>query len=72
MAHTNDMESFWDLLKRGHYGIYHYMSAKHLHRYVNALAFRRNTAQIGGMGFIGRAVGRLAGKRLACKGLIHA
>ena len=39
MAHTNGIESFWALLKRGHYCIYHYMSAKHLHRNVKSFPF---------------------------------
>ena len=34
MAHTNGMESFWAMLKRGYHGVYHQFSVKHLHRYV--------------------------------------
>ena len=41
MAHTNGIESFWALLKRGYVGIYHHISTKHL-RYVTECSTRFN------------------------------
>jgi transposase-like protein len=39
-VHTNTAESFFCLLKRGHYGTFHQISKKHLHRYCNEFCFR--------------------------------
>jgi transposase len=40
--HTNTIEGFWSLLKRGISGVYHSVSEKHLQRYLNEYAFRYN------------------------------
>ena len=41
-AHTNGIESFWAMLKRGYHGTYHQMSPKHLDRYVGEFSGRHN------------------------------
>ncbi len=42
MAHTNGLESFWALLKRGYQGTYHHISPEHLHRYIAEFQHRHN------------------------------
>ena len=37
--HTNNVENFWSLLKRGIYGIYDQVNPKHLHKYSDEFAF---------------------------------
>lgn len=41
-AHTQGVESFWSMLKRGYVGVYHKMSEKHLQRYVDEYVGRHN------------------------------
>ena len=45
-VHTNTIESFWSMLKRGIYGIYHHVSPKHLDKYVDEFEFRCNSKHI--------------------------
>jgi transposase-like protein len=41
-AHTNTIEGFWALLKRGIIGQYHHVTDKHLNRYIDEFCFRYN------------------------------
>lgn len=44
--HTNTVEGFFSLLKRGIIGIYHYVSPKHLQRYCDEFSYRYNTRNV--------------------------
>ena len=41
-VHTNNIENFWSLIKRGISGVYHAVSPKYLQSYLNEYAFRYN------------------------------
>lgn len=64
MAHTNGMESFWSLLKRGYIGTYHKISPKHLGRYVAEFSGRHNIRTSDTVAQMGSLVRGMVGKRL--------
>ena len=63
-AHTNGLESFWSMLKRGYNGTFHHISPKHLHRYVDEFSGRHNERPMDTIDQIAAVVRRSAGKRL--------
>ena len=71
-AHTNGLESFWSMLKRGYYGIYHRMSPKHWSKYVAEFVHRRNIRGRGTMEKMSHLVRWMIGKRLRYRDLITA
>lgn len=66
--HTNTIENFWALLKRGIYGIYHQISDKHVERYLAEFAGRFNERRVSSQArfekFLSQAEGRLTYKNL--------
>ena len=75
-VHTNGIENFWSLLKRGVNGTYVSVEPFHLYRYVDEQAFRFNTRKDGAGDIItdaerfGLAISQIVGKRLTYKALI--
>ncbi len=69
-AHTNGIESFWSLLKRGYVGTYHQLSDKHLQRYVDEFSGRHNIRGMGTLDQMDRIARGLVGKRLKYQDLV--
>jgi len=69
--HTNTIEGFWSLLRRGIYGIYHSVSSKHIERYLDEFAQRyttRNDTEVDRFNFfLSQCNGRLKYKDLISK-----
>lgn len=62
--HTNTVEGYFSLLKRGIVGVYHHVSAAHLKRYVGEFDFRYNTRGVSDMNRAMLAAEGIKGKRL--------
>ncbi len=62
--HVNTAESFFAILKRGHYGVFHSFSKQHLFRYCNEFAFRWNHRKVSDGERMIEAIKRAEGKRL--------
>ena len=63
--HTNGLENFWSLLKRGIHGTYVSIEPFHLFRYLDEQTFRYNNRKnIGDQQPFELAMGNVAGKRL--------
>ena len=66
-AHTNTVESYFAILKRGIVGTFHHVSATHLKRYVGEFDFRyneRTALGVDDMERFSRALNGIVGKRL--------
>lgn len=66
MAHTQEIESHWAMLKRG----YHKVSPEHLDRYVNEFAGRHNQREDDTVGQMAAVFRGMVGKRLKYGDLI--
>jgi transposase-like protein len=65
--HSNTVESFFGMLKRGIYGTYHHVSEAHLQRYLHEFDFRFSNRTSQGVNDHERAIkalGQIQGKRL--------
>ena len=69
-AHTNGIESFWAMLKRGYHGVYHRMSVKHLDRYITEFQGRHNQRSMDTIDQMEAMASGMEGKRLRYQELI--
>lgn len=60
-AHTNTIEGYFSIFKRGMKGVYQHCAEKHLHRYLAEYDFRYNTRVALGVDDDGRTAAALAG-----------
>ncbi|MYA65432.1 MAG: IS1595 family transposase [Gemmatimonadetes bacterium] len=68
--HTNGIESFWAILKRAYMGTFHWLSPKHLQRYIDEFCWRSNAHSLGTLERMELTAAGMVGKRLTYRELI--
>lgn len=68
--HTNSIESFWAVMKRGIIGVYHSVSEKHLHRYCNEFGYRYDVRNESGIDRFEGAIQKVDSARITYNQLI--
>jgi transposase-like protein len=63
-VHTNGLENFWSLLKRGLHGTYVSVDPKHLSRYLDERVFTYNLRELDDYGRFSAVLGAVSGRRL--------
>jgi len=71
-AHTNTVEGFFSILKRGITGTYHHVGVKHLWRYLGEFDFRYNERGITDSARAALAAKQAEGKRLTYRPMVKA
>lgn len=69
-VHTNGIESLWAVLKRAYMGTHHWMSPKHLHRYLDEVCGRLNIRRLDMTDQMRAVVFGMVGKRLLYRDLV--
>jgi hypothetical protein len=68
-VHTNGLENFWSLLKRGLHGTYISVEPFHLFRYIDELAYRFNNRKLTDAERFADVMKHIIGRRLSCEQL---
>lgn len=63
-VHTQGIESYWAILKRGLYGTFHHVDAGYLGQYLPEFEFRRNRREITDAERFAALVSQTSGRRL--------
>ena len=69
-VHTNSIEGFFGMLKRGLNGIYHSVCKKHLHRYLSEFEFRHDNGALSDGQRMVKAVKSANHKRLTYRQMV--
>ena len=70
LAYTNEIESFWAVLKRAYHGTYHHLRKKHLNRYVTQFSGKHSRRDYDTVDQMAMVVRGMVDKRLRYKHLV--